>query len=110
MSSSEGISASPVSKISTVRNIWGLLDVGDDPIHWVVEPIRHEVTRPCIDMVFVSACHRGKGIASSLIRFAADFNNVPVDHIVHTCPLSESGLWLAKKFTVDGRYLVAVGT
>ena len=90
------------------RNIWGLVDAIQNPYAWMTEPIRHEERRLCIDMVFVSARYRGQGIATSLIRFVARSNSVPVDHLVHTYPLSEPGLRLAKKFSVDGRYLVAV--
>ena len=95
--------------LTRLRNIWGMVDLKRNPYDWMSGPIRHEATRPCIDMVFVSVRYRGQGIAASLLRFVAESNGVPVDHIVHTYPLSEPGSRLVRGFSVNGRYLVAVG-
>ena len=87
------------------RTAWAVLNL-DDP-EGEVTLVEHERPRPCLDLAFVCGGFRRRGIATSLVEFAAIDQGLLVEEFVHLRPWSPDGQRLAERFSRDGRLLVS---
>lgn len=59
-------------------------------------------TRPCIDLVWVAAVHRGKGVAGSLVALMAEDFGCEIGDVSWSYPVSEAGERLARRISPRG--------
>lgn len=59
-------------------------------------------TRPCIDLIWVAAVHRGKGVAGSLVALMAEDFGCQIGGVSWSHPVSEAGERLARRISPQG--------
>jgi hypothetical protein len=58
--------------------------------------------RPCIDLIWVAAVHRGKGVAGSLVALMAEDFGCQIGDVSWSHPVSEAGERLARRISPHG--------
>lgn len=58
--------------------------------------------RPCIDLIWVAAVHRGKGVAGSLVALMAEDYGCEIGDVSWSHPVSEAGERLARRISPRG--------
>ncbi|WP_433464105.1 hypothetical protein [Spirillospora sp. CA-128828] len=79
----------------------------DDHYRWdfeseVTVTTKDKTRRPSIDLIWVAAVHRGRGVGGALVQCLADDFGCPVSEVSWSTPVSAAGQRLARRLAPDG--------